>query len=425
MIQALDLKAIKEHLFKAKNQVIWVAPSIYEDTALILKDIHSKGIDVKVILDATEETFRRGLGEIKALNILKEAGCDIRESPQSRISFFIYDYSGFFLFNQSRIVEEESKGFNAVAIDALTCQRLLLYYFPPKDIFEATQKFQNIEYAFKQTQNEFTGNKQKLDQSIGQPQIKPLDNKKIKQVEESLKNDPPLAPDLKRKLDVYTNKFQFVELEFIGAQLNAKKISISSDILPIKDVKLKKDLETKLRILEIGTALPEEWTKIKQCTDEIRKEFLVKIGYADKNIIPRPRKQEFTAKVEELKENLKTAKTKFGQFFQEQINQLQNRLTEELKAFFQTNPPDALKYSMGTSFYEESLQKYVSKIILNINYPNLQKELEKVEIIVRYFDVTWEVLHDPKFLKEMVEKELINEAESSEVANIQQAFEQK
>ncbi len=79
--------------------------------------------------------------------------------------------------------------------------------------------------------------------------VEDLSRERVNEVLDDLKRNPPLNPDFKRIVEIYSNKFQYVKLQFEGgANLKNRKIKLPSKALPIADANLKKRLETKLNL---------------------------------------------------------------------------------------------------------------------------------------------------------------------------------
>jgi hypothetical protein len=136
--------------------------------------------------------------------------------------------------------------------------------------------------------------------------IFPVEEKSIVVLKEKLRIDPPLKPNLKRVLNTYTSKFQFVELKFTGGNFHIKKIKLPKNALPFKDSELNKAIEASLRLF---TNIPEKdffnaFFELKDHIDEIRFNYLTHIKVRNKNLIVRDVKNTFISEVDELKSQL-------------------------------------------------------------------------------------------------------------------------
>ena len=127
-------------------------------------------------------------------------------------------------------------------------QKIIAYYFPPKTPQEKSDFENTLIDLSESTKKELSS----IADTVLNNQIEPfamrLNRDKLKSVVENLEANPPLQPDIKRKIDTYTTKVQFVELKFIGANFHNKKVNIPTEALPYKDAAIKNSLETKLSL---------------------------------------------------------------------------------------------------------------------------------------------------------------------------------
>ena len=73
-----DYITISKLLFQAKRQVVISTPNISIEIAKSLVEIKSRGIDVNIFLEISENTYRNGYGDIKAIEILHNANINIQ-----------------------------------------------------------------------------------------------------------------------------------------------------------------------------------------------------------------------------------------------------------------------------------------------------------------------------------------------------------
>jgi hypothetical protein len=366
LIHQLSYDKIVDFLFTARDRVVWATVNLFEEAADALTELRNSEVAVTIILDPTEEAYRNGFGDPVSIHKLAHAGCDIREASHNRVSFLIVDNQGYFLFNQSRILEAEAQGMNAVRMDALLCERMLLEYLPPANDTEAFPRLENIVELAMQAIEEVGQVPELIRQIVGKPGTPPLDMEKFEEVEQKLRVNPPLHPDLKRQMNVYTNKFQYVELEFEGANFEQIQLVIPKDVLPFKDVRLKKDVRAKLPLFENVEKFPISWSSIKQDLDELRKEFLVKSKKANKNIIAVSRKGEFREEVKNLQKRIKDAEKELLDFIKNDKIDTEERLHNELFEFFQNNPPDEgafQNFVLGFDFGKLSLSSINASLL--------------------------------------------------------------
>ncbi|GAB3740512.1 hypothetical protein [Spirosoma lituiforme] len=425
LISTVTHSALLNLFETAQREIIYAAPGLPTAVAEALISSRRKGVNIRVIIDPAETSFRNGYGELEAIKRLQKDGCELLEVPGNRISFLLTDDSGYLLFNQSLALEEQGHGTNAVQIDAVQQQQLLLHFFPPRDLFEATQRIQHLQKAIERTSVNMSRLTAEVDSQVGKTGAQTLNPIAFAEVTESLTNNPPVHPDRRRQTMVYTSKFQFVELEFKGANLGLKRVIIPKDVLPVRDKRLKDALETKLKILENQKDLPESWLKLKDEVDNVREMYLVKIASANKNVLDLTKKLEFTKAIKELENNVNNTKQELAVFLKKTFIQTQERFVQTLVQFFAANPPDDLLLFKDDKNYPDFADDYANGIVRQIKFPNLTTEINNVTFTVRYFDVTWEDLNSEKFLEELQAKKLITDKDFDQLRKTEQMFKSK
>ena len=250
-IVKLSFKSLNDFIWNAQKRIFYSYPSLHPEIALSIKSKfeNNNNLDIRVVIDPSEKNFRNGYGDIKAIDILKNF-ITIYEAENNLISFIITDDEGFFIFPESRLFEEDGKSFNAARLSRLDILKLIKHFFPPKDMFEKDELFNLTSDADVESRNELKQIVIDIDNDNFTSSIPVLNTKKFQEVRKNLEINPPLEPDLKRKIDVYTAKIQFVELSFTGVNFDVKKVSIPIEALPIKDERLINILETKIRLFE-------------------------------------------------------------------------------------------------------------------------------------------------------------------------------
>jgi hypothetical protein len=137
-ISKIDYQQLITIAFDAKDRLLISLPGIDDTLAEALLAV-KHDVEIKVVIDNSEDSIRNGYGEIDAIEKLRNRNISVRECSGNLVSFIIADEDGYFLFPQSRIFAAEPSGPNAVSIDPITVQLLALNYFPDaklKDIAE-------------------------------------------------------------------------------------------------------------------------------------------------------------------------------------------------------------------------------------------------------------------------------------------------
>lgn len=124
-----------------------MAPGLDEPRAHSLAEAARSGADVRVVLDPTEETERHGLGMLRAVELLRKAGAEVRQLPGVAIGLIVADGAGYLHFARSRMFVADGEGLNAIRLDALTAARIVRAFFPPRSEAESRAATARLDAA--------------------------------------------------------------------------------------------------------------------------------------------------------------------------------------------------------------------------------------------------------------------------------------
>ncbi len=428
-LKSLDLADL---ILNAENSIIYSSVNLHEEITIALVEAYKKGVDVKVIIDTGEENYRNGFGDIKSIEKLKNASIEIYEVKGNLISFLIADDKGYFIFTQSRIFQDDPSGPNAVLMDSNTLLKITAHYFPPKSLEDKKALIEKAIELQDETETELKEIIKDIETGECDIELKTIDENKLVITKENLKINPPLQPDLKRKINTYTAKIQFVELNFIGSNFRTAKVKIPNNALPFRNTELKKSLETKLHLFEDikNNHDFEKFNEIKLMVERLRfkpnqpgnqEAFLIPISCRKKSIIRVIYKKQFLTKLEDIKKAIREYKKNTLEELEKEILKRKKTIKNELIEFLKENPPKEYnKYSQATLFdkIEDSVQSIVSKI----KFPDVSRLISGLEIKYNFYDLTFEDFRDKKLIKEFREKEILKSEELNEIVDINKAF---
>lgn len=397
-------------------------------TISILQEKLDKKDSINIGLDFSPETFRQGYGEIDSYKDFSNFKYKIRNLKNNRISFVISDSTGYYLFFESRyFIPAEKATLNAILIDPASIVRLKHYFF---NAFSKEELSDNLANAI----IEESKNLKNLEKDIQIPlkiNSSSLDSKLIEAVKKDLDTNPPLKPDYKRKLDFYINKFQYAQLEFIGANLNAKKIGLPPKALPIKNADLKKRLETKLRLFdkENSDACFKPLEDFKNKMMEVRVKYLVPLKLRNESVLKKGEKAKFEEAIELLKKDLLDVKKKSLTLVSEQIEKTKKSLLKDLVDFF-IKTPDIIFSDKNLFFNKDSDPKYIlqeaenlaNETIYKIKWPKAHDLMSEFELITQFSDITIEDLKNEKLILELFERKLIDDIDINSLADFGKAI---
>jgi len=422
IVETLGYQRTIDLILEAEERVYLSLPGIYGELAEPLVEAKKKVKDVRVVVDCSEENIRNGYGDLAAIEKLRKAGIAVYDFPKNMVSFLISDRTGHLIFPQSRIFSYEDVGTNAVRLDEVTTLRLISFFFPPEDEIAKAEMASELKDSIARVTAD-AGTLLNLDD---EPPFREVEASKIEEINKRLESNPPVHPDLQRQIKTYTAKIQFVELHFEGRNIHSAKVSIPPDALPFKDEQLRQSLETRLRLFE--NIKEDEGFKVLYdfigSIDAMRKEYLVPIASREKSIIRQERKGKFTARVDELKGQIKGVRAKMLHVMAEEILNSSDRVKQELVTFFKANPPEEYK-SYQASLFQRKTESLVNQIVGSIKFPEPETLLDKMDVHVNFYDLTWEDFRNQEFLDELARKEVFSKGDLKQIVSMRDAFEVK
>ena len=237
-----------EMIRSAAHRLIIVAPGLTTPVARALAGrIGSLSAQsLTVILDADPEVYRMGYGDMEALEIIRNESSrqlfELREQPGVRIGVVVSDHRTMVYSPVPRNVEAGSTSTEK-----------------PNALMIEGEAAETLAYA-----TSFAGSRTE----VGQTALTP---KRVDEMVENLKADPPQPIDLSRKLKVFRSEVQFVELKMTNATFRSRRIRRpaqfqklnNQDLRPriSSNLKVPVNLETELEI-SIGTCPDQEKLKV-------------------------------------------------------------------------------------------------------------------------------------------------------------------
>jgi len=403
MVTEINWDKLADMLLFATNEIIIIMPSVHEEWIdAIERNQNNYKLSLKVCIDNSEAVIRSGYGSITSMEKLKSLKAIIKQCDGLRISFISIDNQAFFIFLESRIIAGDLKGYNAVEID----------------LNFAT----SIKSSFFNT--EFDRISQHLDKPQEHLNIEMLNEEQYQDVKKIIEENPPCEPDLKRKIGIYSNLFQYTEVHFEGANLQSKTISIPTNALPFRDNEFKKMLKTKLSLFtKEQTKKWDQLLDIKSRVDLLRKKYLTPCNLKkDRSILRKSDKIAFQIEYEILKKWTMVNKNNILDEVQLAINESKRLFKTELSNFLTQNPPKEVLALHNSKVKEELINDCVDKIISKTNIPTALSIISSLKLEVEYADLTIEDINDKKLLNWFKAKNLIHESDESKIADFKNAY---
>jgi phenylalanyl-tRNA synthetase alpha subunit len=205
--------------------------------------------------------------------------------------------------------------------------------------------------------------------------------------------------------------------------LSSKTISIPPDALPFNNAELKDRMNTRLSLF--NKKITKEWNELNEIKKEIenlRKEYLVSCNIRKgKSILKKELKSAFQAAINNFQKNANDKIENLKNKVQTAINNSEDTISEELKLFFNTNPPPSLN-GLNSENRDRQLSKEINKVISKIKFPDANSLVSKMKLEVMYYEFTWEDLNDKKFIEWFVKSNLISAQDEVKLASFSKAY---
>jgi hypothetical protein len=409
-IQAITDELLIAAVEAAQSRVLVIAPGVCAPLAGAIADAwHRLGKErVTVILDVDPEICRIGYGEFKGLKILQGAACSLNEAVGQesgvRICVFIIDDQTFIFSPTPRQLEQPpgnpvgetgavSPGSPGVGDPAsVTPPQVkangIILTSPPAD----------LESDLGAGPDGDAGRK------LG---LEPLNETKLKETAADLKRDPPKNFDLSRAVRVYNAKIQFVELKVSGCKLSKHEATLPGHLIHVlrKNPELEKKIGKSIRLIDEDDEIVKDpklsETTISASRDKIEKDFLRPVTGVGK-VIERCKKEEFLGRVETLKQEVSNFSKSVEAKLAERFTATARTLADELLPGVLGDIPPAWRRKLGPNPDPERVRWLIAEA-LHQSFGTPATRVARMNVEVVFKDVTYDMLTDPDFQKEVAE----------------------
>lgn len=428
-ITSINWHMLFNKLNNAEECIYIVLPGIDEVLAETLVSIKKeKSVSINVCVDNSEEAIRNGYGEADGIQKLLENKIPIKECKGNRISFLIVDNQGFIYYPESRIFTDAMipPGPNAIEVDAFTITRLITYYFAPENILEKEKLEERLERDFEQQKDRLHDLTSEINDGVS-PESTVFSNENFQKILEALKADPPVQPDLQRKIKTYNAKIQMAEFKFGGGGIQNMLVKFPKKGLPIQDQALKDLLQSRIKLVSDEDFLKKnkEIKTLKDNVEKIRKEYLIPITVREgKSVLKKENRAAFEESIQKIREEMKKANDSLPGLMIDSIERTRELVKEKLLDFFLKYPTEeeAKRPDSTRSLF---IEEKIGSIIHSMAFPKLTKLLEHFSLTYRIYDFTWDDFGDKELLEEFKRKKILSENDLSEIVNLKKAYDIK
>jgi hypothetical protein len=386
----LDSHRIANLIRHAGRFVCYAGPGVQMAPAQAMAEVSGRlGAEmVTVALDFNERTMRMGFGDMEAVKILRAARIAVRDAPGLRTALVLVDDEGYIFSPTALYLEGEPDSNQAANAMRLSNDQLR----------EALARLSPAAKAIAVAQAPNEQERKRVASLPVEVGTEPVTEAQFARVELSLKEAPPVQFDLARQVRVFNAYLQYVELKLTGAAIQRHRLAIPPNILKLGG---SKDLEGRLRttfdLIEKGGKLSSE--KLEDELNEIRKNLTPSLGKDHGRAVLKAQKPLFEKRLETFKANLAAHQKNVADELQGQLDDSRKQVMDYYLQRVVENPPDAMR---GQLLHEEPTEDDARLWLdaeLNRVFPVAESLIQKMQIDVRYKDVTFETLNRPDFLQ--------------------------
>ena len=422
----ISLQDLSQIIIETDTQLFLCLPSIpniISDAIIQLKEKRAE-VKINLLIDFDPQTFRQGYGEFDAFTKLEEQGLNITNFKDNRVSFVISDNIGYYLFIESQyLVPAEKETLNAIRIDSVSMVKLKQHFFGASMVENYTNELSNaiIEESkeLRELQNTPVLPSPAITNTITQ--------KESEDVKANIDKNPPLSPDYKRIMNVYSNKFQYVDVVFSKVNIRNIIVDVPKDLLPIKNDRLRKQFQTKISAIDKDAEIKglDELTDLKKKLTDKRKKHLKHLRHCNRSVLKISEKNDFNTEINKLQKEIPKLIKKIRAELQAELKKTKGSFKDEVFELYIKEPK--LIFGENSIWNDpESVRdaaEYKSETVISeMNWPDYFKLLSQMSIKTFYSDITIDDLHNQELLDEFKEKKLISEADISKLSNLNKAY---
>lgn len=387
LFRFLNSAAMAEIIRAAQHSVCYAAPGIQDEPAEAMAAVATSiGSElITVCLDFDERVMRMGFGNLSAVKKLREAGIVVNATPGLRTGLLIVDHQGYIFTPTALYLEAEER-----SADAPNAMRL-----SPGQVTEAQARLSPAAKAIAIALAKSDGERERIRrQAVEVPSI-PLADTAFEAVERRLEEAPPVRFDVARQVRVFNAYLQYVDLKLTGAAIQRRRLAIPSTIQKLGGTKVLDDrLKTTFDLVEKGGALSSK--SLEDALNEIRKNFTPSLGKDHGRVVLKAAKPHLEARLVTFRNELKTHQERVEKELQGKLDESREQIIDYFVPRVVASPPDAMR-GQFLKFQEAEARTWLNGELERV-FPKAEELIQKMQLDVRYKDVTFETLNQEDFL---------------------------
>lgn len=383
----LNSAAIAEAIRAAKHSVCYAAPGMQIEPAAAMKEVASRiGPElITVCLDFDERVLRMGFGDLAAVMKLREAGIAVTSTPGLRTGLVIVDHAGYIFTPTALFLEAEDRPGEAPNAMRLTKDQAT------EALARLSPAAKSIAIAMARTPED----KKRIRAQAVEIKSVPVEVKSISDVQRRLAEAPPVRFDVARQVRVFNAYLQYVELKLEGAAIQRHRVAIPASIQKLGGAKdIEGRLKTTFDLIEKGGKLSSK--ALEDGLNEIRKNFTPSLGKDHGRVVLKAAKPHLEARLAAFRSDLERHQETVKSELQSKLNESRKQIVDYYVPLVVQNPPDAMR-GQFLKFGEDEARLWLGAELDRV-FPKAETLIQKMQLDVRYKDVTFETLNREDFL---------------------------
>ena len=387
LFRSLDSAAIATDIRSAEHSVCYAAPGIQDEPAAAMaKAAENIGPElITVCLDFDERVMRMGFGSLTAVKTLRDAGIVVNSTPGLRTGLVIVDHAGYIFTPTALYLEPDDRPAEAPNAMRLSKDQVT------EALARLSPAAKAIAIAMAKTEEE----KSRIKEQAIEVPAAPVVDEQFATVNRRLEEAPPVSFDVARQVRVFNAYLQYVELKLSGAAIQRHRLAIPPSIQKLGGAK---DLEGRLRttfdLIEKGGQLSSK--ALEKTLNEIRKDLTRSLGKDHGRVVRKAAKPYLEERLAKFRDELKAHQEKVEKELQGQLDESRKQIVDYFVPQVVASPPDAMR-GQFLEFGEVEARAWLGRELDRV-FPKAEALVLKMQLDVRYKDVTFETLNREDFL---------------------------
>jgi hypothetical protein len=390
LFSVLDSAAIALFIHTAQHSVCYAGPGIQLQPAKAIVEVAQRlGPEMMTVcIDCDERVMRMGYGDIEALECLRDGPIVVRNASGLRTALVIVDDQGFIFTPTALYIEAEPHGEAAPNAMRLSQQQ----------VAEALARLSPAAKAIAQTQATTHEEQNRIAALPVEVATAPITEAQFAKVEASLKEAPPVKFDVARQVRVFEPYLQYIELSLTGVAIQRYRLAIPPNIQKLgSSSELEGRLRTTFDLIEKGGKLSSK--ALEDELNEIRKNFTPSLGKDHGRVMLKAAKPHLEKRLGEFRKKLEAHQKTVEKELQKHLDESRKQVVNYYEPIVMRNPSDALLGQLlHNHLSEDDVPRWLDTM-LKRKFPPAEKLIQKMQLVVRYKDVTFETLNHPDFLE--------------------------